>query len=175
MKIIEDLFNLNRTLIGEGYDKSLAYLKKLLPEMKVLEFKTGEEYGTWKIPQRWEVKDAWVKYKGKKIIDYKKEPLSLLIYSQPIHGIVQLDELKKHLYFHPEVKNAVPYNFQYYEPTWAFNITLEQYEKLKEGDYEVFIDTEYSDSTMKIGEYILKGGEREILIISHIDHPFQSL
>jgi len=174
MKIIEDLFNLNRTLIGEGYDKSLAYLKKLLPEMRVLEFKTGEEYGTWKIPQRWEVKDAWVKYKGKKIIDYKKEPLSLLVYSQSIHRIVQLDELKKHLCFHSEIKNAVPYNFQYYEPTWAFNITLEQYEKLKEGDYEVFIDTEYSDSTMKIGEYILKGGEREILIISHIDHPFQA-
>jgi len=174
LKEIEELFKLNRTLVGNDFDNALFYIKELLPEMKILEFKTGAEYGTWKIPQKWEVKNAWIKYKGEKIIDYKKEPLSLLVYSIPIHGIIQLKELKEHLCFHSEIRNAIPYNFQYYDKTWAFNISLEQYEKLKEGKYEIFIDTEYSDSTLKIGEYKIENGDKEILIMSHIDHPFQA-
>ena len=174
IKIINDLYKLNRTLVGSEYDKALQYIKKILPEMKILEFPTGKTYETWTIPQKWEIKDAWVKFKGKKIIDFKKEPLSVIVGSEPINKKVQLKELADHLYYSLEKKGGVPYIFKYYDKDWGFCTSSKQFIKLEPGEYEVFIDSKYSDGTLKIGEYIIKGGKREILIIAHLDHPYQA-
>jgi len=175
MELLNKLYKLNRTLVGDGFDKALQIIKEELPEMKILEFPTGKEYGTWKIPQKWEVKDAWVKYKGKKIIDYKKEPLSLVVGSLPVNKKIDLDELKRHLFYEPKKGNAIPYVFNYYEEDWGFCTTRQKFDKLKKGEYEVFADTEYTDGTLKVGEYIIKGKlDREILIAAHLDHPFQA-
>lgn len=173
-KIINDLFKINRTLVGSGYDKALEYIRGILPRMEIMEFKTGEEYGTWKIPQKWEVKDAWVKHKGKKIIDFKKEPLSLVVGAKPIHGVVDLKELQNHIHFHSEEEKAIPYVFKYYDKDWGFCLALEQYNKLEEGEYEVFIDTKETEGTLKIGQYIIRGDDREIFIMVHLDHPYQA-
>jgi len=165
---------LNRALVGDGFDKALQVIKEELPEMKILEFPTGGKYGTWTIPQKWEIKDGWVKYKDKKIIDFKKEPLSVVVGSEPIHGMVHLDELKKHISYNPLKPKAIPYVFKYYEKDWGFTSTPKKFNDLKKGDYEVFIDSEYTDGTMKIGEYVIKGDEKEILIMVHLDHPYQA-
>jgi len=174
LKIINDLFKLNRTLVGDGFDKALQYIKKILPEMEILEFPSGMEYGTWTIPQKWEVKDAWVKYKNKKIIDFKKDPLSLVVGSEPIHGVVKIDELREHLFHNPQKPDVIPYVFKYYDKDWGFSTSTDNYLKLKNGDYEVFIDSKYTDGVMKIGQYVLRGGQKEILIMVHLDHPFQA-
>lgn len=48
-------------------------------------------------------------------------------------------------------------------------------DKLVEGDYEVFIDTEYRPGTMKIGVHTIPGNsDREILLFAHLDHPYQA-
>lgn len=172
--MLKELFKLNRTLIGDGFDQALQIIKRELPELKIMEFPTGNEYGTWKIPQKWEVKDAWVKCNGKKVIDYKKEPLSLIVGSNPIKKKVKGEELKKHLYYNPEQENAISYVFKYYDKDWGFCIKSKDYKKYDGKEYEVFIDTEYTDGTLKFGEYIIKGGDREILIMVHLDHPFQA-
>jgi len=95
LKIINDLFKLNRTLVGDGFDKALQYIKKILPEMEILEYPTGMEYGTWTIPQKWEIKDAWVKYKDKKVLDYKKEPLSLIVGKNPNQFLIFLNTITR--------------------------------------------------------------------------------
>ena len=172
--MLNKLFKLNRTLVGDGYDKALQIIKKELPEMKILEFPTGKEYGTWKIPQKWEIKDGWVKYKDKKIIDFKKDPLSVVVGSEPVHGVVKLKELKEHLFYDPTRPKTIPYVYKYYEKDWGFATTPEKYVELKKGDYEVYIDSEYTDGTLKIGEYVIPGDNREILIMVHLDHPFQA-
>jgi len=174
LKIIKDLYKLNRTLVGDGFDKALQYIKKILPEMEILEFPSGMEYGTWTIPQKWEVKDAWVKYKNKKIIDFKKDPLSLVVGSEPIHGVVKIDELREHLFHNPQKPDVIPYVFKYYDKDWGFSTSTDNYLKLKKGNYEVFIDSKYTDGVMKIGQYVLRGGQKEILIMVHLDHPFQA-
>lgn len=140
---VEELFKFDRQLIGSGYDNSLEYLKHLLP-LDVLEFPSGQVFGTWKSPDEWVVRDAWVKFNGEKIIDYKKEPLSLLVYSLPFQGIVTKDELLKHLYHSEDMPTATPYNFKFYDRDWGFCVPQTFIKtKMTEGDpYELVTDAD---------------------------------
>jgi len=230
--IISDLYNLNRCLLGEGYDNALLWINKLIP-LDIIEIPSGTKIETWEVPQEWIVKDAWVKFNGEKIIDYKKDPLSLTINSIPVHGIVNREELKKHLSYSDDRPDAFSYTYKYYENDWGFSLPKNKFKKkieqaceggvcvpelkkidplvgkiqiqgqdyslkyedlLKEGDYEVFIDTEFKPGTMKIGVHTILGKEigtimpamvsippsyikipnKEILLFAHLDHPFQA-
>lgn len=218
-ELIKNLFPMNRTLIGEGFDNALEYIKHLIP-LKILEFKSGTKLETWTVPDEWIVRDAWVKDPdGNKIIDYKKDPLSLVVGTKPFHGVCDLEELRLHWYYDEDNYDTVPYMFKYYPKEnedineWGFCVrktdVLEKIpqgceggvcvpelkdidpsvgkvmiegidyspkfqEKLKEGSYEVFIDTEYKKGKMKIGVHTIKGDEREILLFAHLDGPFQA-
>jgi aminopeptidase-like protein len=197
--IIETLYPMNACLLGEGYDNRLEFIKSLL-KLDIIEFPSGTEVGTWTVPDEWIVRDAWVKDpQGNKIADYKVNPLSLVVGSLPYHATVTLDELRKHWHYSDESPNAIPYVFKYYDKDWGFcfaknsikkpnndvlaGIKLdtgkefypEMTDKLKDGDYEVFIDTEYKPGTMKIGVHTIPGkSDREILLFAHLDHPFQA-
>ena len=202
--IIEALHPMNRCLLGEGYDNALEYLKHLV-DLEVIEIPSGTELGTWIVPQEWIIKDAWVKFDGKKIIDYKKDPLSVVIGSAPFNGKVKLDEFLSHLnyehgQFTGKLPDATPYVTNYYGDDWgvcmpknkvvipnkskkAIKGVLNGKKKvipmtlmgLKKGDYEVFIDTKKVPGKMKLGVHTIKGkSDREILLLAHLDHPYQS-
>jgi aminopeptidase-like protein len=93
-QIIEDLYPLNRTLLGEGYDSALKYLAHLI-DLDVQVFPTGTKVGDWTVPEEWVIRDAWVKYKGKKFIDMKKDPLAVITYSEPVNKEVDLEEKRQ--------------------------------------------------------------------------------
>jgi len=194
--IIETLYPMNRTLIGEGYDTALKYLGHLI-DLEVIEIPSGTKLETWTVPDEWVVRDAWVKFKGEKILDYQKQPLSLITGSLPFRGTVNLEELKNHLHYAENRHDATLYEFKYYDKDWGFcipfssikesgidetkpltvegGVATRNKDKLLEGDYEVFIDTEYRPGTMKLGVHTIKGkSEREILLFAHLDHPFQA-
>lgn len=192
--IIETLYPMNRCLLGEGYDSALKFIEHLIP-LEILEFKSGTKIGTWTVPEEWVVRDAWIKLNDKKIIDYKQNPLSLVVGSIPIHGVVSLDELRNHRHYSDEMPDATPYIFKYYDKNWGFcfpkneilevnerePVELKDYEgkevkdKFAEGSYEVFIDTEYKPGVMKLGVHTIKGtSDREILLFAHLDHPHQA-
>lgn len=120
-QIIKDLYPLNRCLLGEGYDNALEYLKHLL-KLEVIEIPSGTQLETWTVPDEWVVRDAWIKYKGKKILDYKDDPMCLMIGSEPFSGEVKLEELKDHLIVSDERPDEIPYTFSFYEKNWAFGI-----------------------------------------------------
>jgi aminopeptidase-like protein len=188
-QIIEDLFPMNRGLLGEGYDNALLYLEKLL-KLEIDEYPSGTEIDTWEVPDEWVVRDAWVKYKGKKIIDYKKQPLSLVVGSLPFKGTVTREELFEHLHYSDEQPDAYPYEYKFYERDWGITLPknkifaykmsddgeeMDREIKLKEGEYEVFIDTEYRPSVMKVATHTIKGKtDKEILLFAHLDHPYQA-
>ena len=170
---IEQLFKWNRCLLGEGYDNALEYINTLLG-LDVIEIPSGTKVGMWEVPDEWIVRDAWVKYKGKKILDYKKQPLSLVVGSLPFKGKVSWKELQKHISTNEEQPEATPYWFKYYDKTWGFCAPHNQKFSDK-GEYEVFIDTEYKPGVMKIGVHTIPGkSDREILLFAHLDHPFQA-
>lgn len=202
-ELIENLYPMNRCLLGEGYDNALEYLKHLI-DLEVIEIPSGAKVGSWTVPDEWIVRDAWVKFNGEKIIDYKTQPLSLVVGSMPQHGIVDKEELRKHLQYSDELPNATPFAYLYYNldknESWGFSVPKNQVRKeatgtatasgvklngedyqfkfedaLPDGEYEVFIDTEYRPGTMKIGVHTISGkSDREILLFAHLDHPFQA-
>lgn len=198
-EILERLFKFDRYLLGTGYDNSLEYIKFLLTKLDILEFKSGTQFGTWTVPEEWVVRDAWVKLNGNKVIDFKVNPLSLVVGSMPVHGVMTLAELKQHLHSSEEMPDAIPYVFKFYEKDWGFCLPFNEArepnteplagikieggkdfvpklkDKLPEGEYEVFIDSEYKPGIMKVGVHEIEGlSDREILLFAHLDHPHQA-
>src|SRR3990172_10138317 len=95
--LIETLYPMNAYLLGADYDNRLEYIKHLL-DLEIIEVPSGTEFGTWTVPEEWIVRDAWIKFNGEKILDYKKEPLSLMIGSSPFQGTLTKQELIGKLY-----------------------------------------------------------------------------
>lgn len=216
---IEELNKFDRYLLGAGYDNALKYIDHLIG-LDVIEIPSGTKLGTWVVPDEWIIKEAWVKFNDKKIVDFKDNPLSVVIGSKKIHGWCKLDELRKHLHYSDDLPNSIPYIMNFYEDDWGFcvpkNFVLEKIsydeegkpiceggqcvdylkmvdpsvgkiqiegedykpkfkDKMEEGDYEVFIDTERVPSKLKIGVHTIKGKlDKEILLFAHLDHPFQA-
>lgn len=199
-EIIKTLYPMNRCLLGEGFDNALEYINHLIGVEKI-EVLSGKRLGTWTVPDEWIVRDAWVKFKGKKIIDYKKNPLSLIVGSLPMKRcFVDAMELRQHLHVSEALPESTPYTFKFYDKDWGFCVPQSILQKentegkpldgvemngqpyipkfenaLEEGMYEVFIDTEYRPGVMKIGVHTIPGkSDREILLFAHLDHPYQA-
>jgi aminopeptidase-like protein len=189
LKIIADLFKLNINLLGQGYHQALKYINDIIP-LDYLSFPTGMRIETWEVPEEWVVKDAWVKFNGEKIIDYQKDPLSLMVYSTPFQGKMNRDEFLKHLFTSETKRDAFEYNFNFYKRDWAFSMPFNKARKYKydkennnvgkedilpEGEYEVFIDSEFKDGNVMVGIHTIKGkSDKEILLFAHLDHPYQA-
>ena len=134
---------------------------------------TGKRVFDWVIPREWNIRDAYVKDgKGKKIIDFKKSNLHILNYSIPIHKKMKLAELKGHLFTSPSHPDLIPYFTSYYKENWGFCISHKQYRRLKEGVYEVNIDSELKAGHLTFGELYIKGSIKdEVLFSTYICHP----
>ena len=104
-----------------------------------------------------------------------------MVYSQPFKGKVDREELKKHLYFSEENKEAYPYEYSFYEKKWGVCLPHNKIfdkdgkDKLKKGEYEVNIDVEFKPGTMKVATHTIPGKtDREIILLAHLDHPHQA-
>ena len=83
--LLEKLFPLNRSLTGEGVRQTLKELKTILPiELKSIPSST--KVFDWEIPLEWNVEEAYlIAPDGNKIIDFSKNNLHLLGYSEPVN------------------------------------------------------------------------------------------
>ena len=169
----EDLFPMNRSITGTGARKTLNYLRTINPKLKIKFFKTGDKVFDWTIPDEWSVNEAYISNsKGKKIIDFKKNNLHLLGYSAPINRMVSKRELIKHLYTLPDNPTAIPYRTSYYKKRWGFCLSYQQFKKIKNEKFKVYIDSKFKKGRLNYGEIILKGEEKkEIFFSTYICHP----
>ena len=160
-------------MISSANRETLNYIKSKIGNMKVLSFKTGSKVFGWTIPQEWSIKDACIwNIKGKKILDFKKELLSVVYYSTSVNKWISKKELKKNIYFDKNLKNAIPYVTSYYKKRWGFCMSKKQYDKLNSPKYKVHIDTKFSNSHLEIGEKFIKGKKKkEIFFSTYICHP----
>jgi len=170
--LMEDLFPICRSITGNGVRETLKIIKKIIP-VEIKEVPSGTKVFDWVIPKEWNIKDAYVKdSKGNKIIDFQKTNLHVMNYSIPIHKKIKLKELKPHLFTLPDHPDWIPYAHSYYKENWGFCLTHNQYKKLKEDTYEVFIDSTLKNGSLTYGEYYIKGKSKdEILFTCYICHP----
>jgi aminopeptidase-like protein len=171
-KIFDELWPLCRSITGDGYRNSLNILSKIMP-MERFKFESGKKIFDWEIPKEWVIRDAYiVGPDGNKIAEFKKNNLHLMGYSCPYSGRMGLNDLKKHLYSIPDKPTAIPYVTSYYRENWGFCIAHNQFEALADGEYEVYIDSEFVDGYLEIGEAVLSGStDREVLFSTYLCHP----
>lgn len=173
--LAEKLWPIDRSITGPGVRKTLAYIKEIIPDLKIKFFKSGTKVFDWTIPPEWFVNDAYISDDyGKKIIDFKKNNLHLIGYSYSIRKRIHFNELKKNLYYLKEFPDAIPYITSYYNKIWGFCISYNDFLKLNNRSfYQVVIDTSFKkNGVMNYGEFVIKGkSKKEIIFSTYICHP----
>jgi aminopeptidase-like protein len=173
IKWAKDLFPLCRSITGEGVKKTLEYFIKLNPEFRIINFKSNLNVFDWKIPQVWNIKDAYIEHEsGKKYAQFSKLNLHVVGYSMPINKIISKKDLLKHIYTQKDQPNSVPYVTSYYKKRWGFCLSENEKRKLPKGKYRVFIDSNFKNGNLKAAHAVIKGSsKKEIFFSSYICHP----
>ena len=150
-KIIEGYLNLakskltkfNRSITGKETLKLLNVIKKEFKTFKIYKIRSGKKVFDWKIPNEWNVKEAYIIDKfNEKIIDLKNNNLHLVGYSEPTNKILNKKKLLPYLHSLPNQPSAIPYVTSYYRKNWGFCITENQKKKLKK-NIVLMINLEY--------------------------------
>ena len=167
------LFPICRSITGEGFRQSLDILREYLPELQIHHVPSGTKVFDWEVPLEWNIRDAYIiDPDGNKLCDFKENNLHIVGYSVPVDLDLSLAELQPHLYSLPNQPTAIPYITSYYRARWGFCLPHELREKLKEGTYHVFIDSDLAPGNLSYGELILPGEQREEIFFStYLCHP----
>ena len=173
------LFPLNRSITGQGTKDTLKLIKKKFPKLKIKYFKSGLKVFDWRVPQEWNIKDAYIIDKNNnKIVDFKKNNLHIIGYSAPIKKKISKENLLKKIHSLPNNPKAIPYITSYYKKNWGFCVSdilkQEIIKKYKRNDnFFIKIDSKFNHKgKLHYGELLIKGkSKKEILISTYICHP----
>ena len=167
-----ELYPICRSITGDGIRQTLSLIQNRI-SLQISEVPTGTPVFDWTVPKEWNIRDAYIKdSNGKKVVDFRKCNLHVLNYSSPVHETLPLHELRAHLFTLPEHPEWIPYRTSYYKPEWGFCLSHNELNALKEGDYEVFIDSSLEDGHLTYGECYIPGRHSdEVLISCHSCHP----
>lgn len=171
---LERLFPLCRSITGEPNRATLKTLQEIAP-IEMREIPSGTKVYDWVVPDEWAAHDAWIACAdGRRVVDFGKNNLHLMSYSEPVQRRIGWPELKAHLHKHPRLPDAVPYRTSYYQRNWGFCVTHAQYDELEKsgGELEVFVDSTLRPGSLTYGEILIPGrSRREVLISCYICHP----
>lgn len=173
LKIIKDLINMPRSITGEPIRQTLKYIQNKLPELSVIKFKSGMKVFDWTVPDEWNIRDAYIKdEKGNKVLDFKKNFLSIVYHSTSINKWISRKKLLERLHYDETLPAAVPYVTTYYKKYWGFCMSKNKIKKLKNKKYFVHIDSDFKKGHLEVGEYLKKGkNKEEIFFSTYICHP----
>lgn len=178
LDLLRALYPLRLAPNSPDTDKCVEILCSKLP-FTVHEFYPGEEVNGWVVPHSWRVETAGIYKDGRLIYDASKHPLAVMGYSKSFRGKVDLNELKHHLTYRKDWPHAIGYHCDYYYKPWlsdwGFSIPYSLYEELEPGEYEIDLQTVFSEKTMKVCEYFLEGEEDQTIILNaHNCHAAQA-
>lgn len=171
-ELIRRLYPICRSITGQGVRETLSILREHIP-LVVHEVPTGTAVLDWTVPREWNVREAYIVGPGgDRIVDFRRCNLHLVGYSVPVRATLTLDELRPHLFALPDAPDRIPYRTSYYRESWGFCLTQRQLDSLRDGRYEVVIDSTLEDGHLTYGEYHVPGRtDREILFSCHVCHP----
>jgi aminopeptidase-like protein/aminoglycoside N3'-acetyltransferase len=180
MKLLKELYPLHRTLVSDDTDQAYEIVKNYIPKTlttKIEEYKCGREAWYWQVPYRYKVNKAILKDEdGKVYADFFINYLHIWSYSISVNKKVTFKELEKHLYFNEKRPNAIPWYFKFYDKTWGFCISYNDYLSMpKDKNYYVEIDSEFLDSPgfKTMSSYLDYGCKKDFLLTTNICHPNQ--
>jgi aminopeptidase-like protein len=167
-----DLYPICRSITGDGIRRTLASISSRVP-LQTFEVSTGTPVFDWTVPKEWNIRDAYIAdSSGKRVVDFQQCNLHIMNYSVPVHAIMPLSELRQHLFTIPKHPDWIPYRTSYYKEDWGFCLSHTQMLELKDGSYEVCIDSTLEDGHLTYGECYLAGrSSAEVLISCHACHP----
>lgn len=174
MDFINQLWLKNRTLLGEDYDWALGEIGKILP-IKISSYPTGMQVWDWTIPKKWTNRGGKIcSLGGEVLFDLKDHPLYIAAGSMPFKGIVNKEDILKHIKTDPKRPDAIPYHTLYYDNDWAICLPHNTLSRLKDDFISVELDCEMTNGELRIGEYVIEGIKKDSIIIPlHLDHPGQ--
>ena len=169
---LRKLYPICRSITGDGFRKSLQILGNKI-DLKIFKFKTGSKVLDWIIPKEWNIVDGYIlNTSGKKIADFKKHSLHIVNYSEPVDKIINLNDLKKRLFYLRDLPNAIPYVTTYYKKFWGFCLSYKEYLKLKKGNYKVYIKSSLKNGYLEYSDTILNGkSKKQVLLSTYLCHP----
>jgi aminopeptidase-like protein len=167
-----ELYPICRSITGDGIRRTLELISARLP-LKLKNIPTGTQVFDWTIPKEWNIRSAYINGPdGKRIVDFRDHNLHVLNYSAPIDATLSLERLKPHLFSLPDHPDWIPYRTAYYQENWGFCLSHRQLCSLKEGNYEVKIDSSLTNGNLTYGEFLLPGeSTEEVLFSCHACHP----
>ncbi|PHS17475.1 MAG: peptidase M28 [Blastopirellula sp.] len=173
--LASQLFPICRSITGNGVRDTLKLLQDLIP-LKIHEVPTGTPVFDWKVPQEWNIHDAYIKdADGNRVVEFRQSNLHIVNGSQDIQATMCWDELKENLHTLPDQPDWIPYRTCFHQEDWGFCLTHNQYlelESLGNEQYEVCIDATMKDGSLTYGEFFIPGEtDEEVLLSSHICHP----
>ena len=171
--LMEELFPICRSLTGEGVRETLERIGREVP-LEVVETPSGTQVFDWTLPPEWNVREAWIAGPdGSRVVDFADHNLHLVGYSVPVRLRLGLEELRGHLFAHPEHDDRIPFRTSYYARTWGFCLERRLLDELPPGEYEVCIDSTLAeDGSVTYGEAVLPGeSDEEILLSTYCCHP----
>ncbi len=178
IELIHELWYLQRNLVSDDFDRAIFRLaeefkKTTDTQMIIHEYPTGEACWTWKVPEKWTCREAYLEtLDGHRLIDFNDHPLHVVSYSLPFEGIVPLEELLNHLHVHPLLPDAVPFVFKYYQRDWGLCTTQLVKASLKDDAYRVVIRATFEPGTLKVGEVVIPGEcDDTFVLAAHLCHP----
>ena len=175
INFLKKLFPLNRSLTGNGVRETLSLIKNEIGQLEIKEIPSGTRVFDWMIPEEWECNAAYIEQpNGTRICEFSVNNLYLMGYSEAIDKIVNLKDLQKHLHSLPDMPTAIPYVTSYYNRSWGFCIEHQKREKLKNGEYRVFIDSSFKKGHLSYGELYIpstSNSEEEVFLSTYVCHP----
>jgi aminopeptidase-like protein len=143
------------------------------------QFKPGEVFNHWRIPQRWNVRGYELTSEdGFVIADHHRHPLAVCPFSDPTDEVLDLNGLREKVICHATLNDAFAYfghrMYRHWVPGWNISLPRSELDALPEGRYRVRIDTERTEGPLCAFEYKLSGKlDKTIFLVGHICHPGQ--
>ncbi|MBI5625566.1 MAG: DUF4910 domain-containing protein [Elusimicrobia bacterium] len=186
--IVSELHPLARTLACKDTEAALKIIAGRFPasgNCRVETIPAGTQAWDWVVPERYEVREAYLAFEdGKRIADYADNPLHLVSYSLPVDRVVSWEELAPHLHFSEKRPDAIPWVFRYYDRTWGFCLAKKIFDSLpRDKRYRVVIKSEFQGAPagLSVADAVLgpppaKGAADfgEFIVCANVCHPRQS-
>ena len=117
---------------------------------------------------------AWIEAPdGDRVVDFADSNLHVLNYSAPVDATVSLDELREHVFTHPDDPDLVPYRTSYYVERWGFCMSARQLDALAPGDYQRRrrLDARAGIGQLRRGRRSPGATDDEVLLTTYACHP----